>query len=82
MSTSPTIAYTPTQPPAAPTMPPAEDLTEKQEGMLQAVLSHYSADDYVLPGVENGTLTEEEKFWLVRLLPVPSAQLPPDQHPL
>jgi hypothetical protein len=60
-----TTAYTPTPPPAGPPTPPAEDLSEQQQGMLQAVLAHFTAEGYVLPGIENGALKEEEKFWLV-----------------
>ncbi|KAH9944998.1 CRAL/TRIO domain-containing protein [Epithele typhae] len=41
-------------------------LTDAQEKLYLEVEKHFQAEDYVLPGVENGALTEEEKFWLTR----------------
>lgn len=41
------------------------DLTEKQEASLQTVLDHFSKPDYGLPEVEDGKLSDEEKYWLV-----------------
>jgi hypothetical protein len=42
-------------------------LTEKQEAVYQDVLKHFAIEDYVIPGLgnEDGTLSEEEKFYLV-----------------
>jgi hypothetical protein len=58
--------YTPFPPPASiPSHPPAV-LPEDQAELQQKVAKHFSVPEYVLPRVENGGLTEEEKFWLVR----------------
>ncbi|OJT15007.1 CRAL-TRIO domain-containing protein C23B6.04c [Trametes pubescens] len=46
-------------------LPPQLTLTEAQQKLYDEVLKHFEKDDYVLPGVENGALTEQEKFWLV-----------------
>ncbi|KAI8982724.1 CRAL/TRIO domain-containing protein [Trametes punicea] len=48
--------------PAAP--PPQLKLTDAQQGLYDAVLSHFDREDYTIPEVENGALTEEEKSWL------------------
>lgn len=42
-------------------------LTADQQTKETFVFQHFSRDEYVLPDVskEKGTLTEEEKFWLV-----------------
>jgi hypothetical protein len=53
-------------PPADRSFDVKEDLTEAQQGMLQALLDHFSKGDYSLARTENGALIEEEKFWLVR----------------
>ncbi|KAI0366133.1 CRAL/TRIO domain-containing protein [Pilatotrama ljubarskyi] len=45
-------------------LPPQLKLTEVQQALYDEVLKHFDRDDYALPGVENGNLTEEEKFWL------------------
>ncbi|KAI0351705.1 CRAL/TRIO domain-containing protein [Trametes cingulata] len=45
-------------------LPPQLKLTETQQALYDEVLKHFIRDDYVLPGAENGALTEEEKFWL------------------
>lgn len=47
-------------------LPPQLQLTDAQQKLYDDVLKHFDRDDYVLPGVENGALAEEEKFWLVR----------------
>jgi hypothetical protein len=43
-------------------------LTEAQEATYHKVLEHFTADGYVIPGLEGGDteLTEEEKYYLVR----------------
>lgn len=46
-------------------LPPQLTLTDAQQKLYDEVLKHFEKDDYVLPGVENGALTEQEKFWLV-----------------
>ena len=51
--------------PAVP--PPLLKLTDAQQKLYDEVLSHFDKEDFVLPGVEDGALTEEERFWLVRL---------------
>ena len=54
--------------PVDPAVPPLQlKLTEAQQKQYDEVLEHFSKEGYELPEVENGTLTEEEKFWLVRL---------------
>ena len=42
-------------------------LTPAQAGMHKEVLVHFQNMAYRIPGVRNGKLEEEEKFWLVRL---------------
>ena len=49
-----------------PVLPPNLKLTDAQQKLYDEVLKHFERPDYVLPEVENGALTEEEKFWLVR----------------
>lgn len=46
-------------------LPPQLTLTDAQQKLYDEVLQHFEKDNYVLPGVENGALTEQEKFWLV-----------------
>ena len=45
---------------------PRATLTSSAEGMYNEVLGHFTKEVYVLPGVESGTLTDKEKFWLSR----------------
>ncbi|KAI0649476.1 CRAL/TRIO domain-containing protein [Trametes meyenii] len=45
-------------------LPPQLQLTEAQQKLYDEVLKHFDREDYVLPGVEDGALTENEKFWL------------------
>ncbi|KII85022.1 hypothetical protein PLICRDRAFT_31859 [Plicaturopsis crispa FD-325 SS-3] len=60
-----TPVYTPIPPPATPANAKApESLTESQDAMYQEVYKHFSSPDYALPDLEDGKLTEEEKFWL------------------
>ena len=49
------------------TVPPNLKLTDAQQKLYDEVVKHFERAEYVLPEVENGTLTEEEKFWLVSL---------------
>ncbi|KAH9856671.1 CRAL/TRIO domain-containing protein [Lenzites betulinus] len=45
-------------------LPPQLKTTDAQKALYDEVFKHFDKDDYVLPGVENGALTEAEKFWL------------------
>ena len=45
---------------------PRQDLTNVEQEMYDHVLKHFSEAAYTIPGVENGLLTEAEKFWLSR----------------
>ncbi|KAM5537177.1 hypothetical protein V8D89_009110 [Ganoderma adspersum] len=45
-------------------LPPSLKLTDAQQKLYDEVLKHFDTDEYVLPDVEDGALTEEEKFWL------------------
>jgi hypothetical protein len=54
-------------PPAKEGFQPNYELTPVQEEMKKKMLAKFSDPDYVLPGAENGKLTEDEQFWLVRL---------------
>ncbi|KIY72423.1 CRAL/TRIO domain-containing protein [Cylindrobasidium torrendii FP15055 ss-10] len=60
MSTVYTPLPTPTTSDAAKIPAP----TPEQQKLYDAVLTHFSADAYTIPGEENGKLTEAEKFWL------------------
>lgn len=42
-------------------------LTEEQDAIYQEVLKHFATEGYVIPDLrdEDGTLTEEERFYLV-----------------
>lgn len=61
--------YTAPSPPPLPldATQPYAWLPPNEEDMYEAVLAHFTEDDYTLPGAdeENGRLMEEEKFWLV-----------------
>ncbi|KAF7796475.1 hypothetical protein EIP86_007652 [Pleurotus ostreatoroseus] len=48
------------------TKPQGTDLTPDQQKAVDAVLAHFSKEDYELPGGKDGAgkLMEEEKFWL------------------
>ncbi|KZV73054.1 CRAL/TRIO domain-containing protein [Peniophora sp. CONT] len=60
--------YTPAPPPPLPAgvERPTENLAEKQEAMLNALLERFGSADYKLPGDTASELTETEKFWLTR----------------
>ncbi|PIL35387.1 hypothetical protein GSI_02113 [Ganoderma sinense ZZ0214-1] len=45
-------------------LPPSLKLTDAHQKLYDEVLKHFDREEYVLPGVEDGALTEEEKFWL------------------
>ncbi|CDO72479.1 hypothetical protein BN946_scf184980.g20 [Trametes cinnabarina] len=45
-------------------LPPQLQLTDSQQALYDEVLKHFDKEDYVLPGVDDGALTDEEKFWL------------------
>ncbi|KAL0954980.1 hypothetical protein HGRIS_003910 [Hohenbuehelia grisea] len=53
-------------PPAPVEDDPRKNLTEQEAQMYQTVLDHFSNPEFVIPHVDNGQLTEEEKFWLSR----------------
>jgi hypothetical protein len=67
--------YEPIEPPVALySEDPRAHLTDREQLMYDAVLQHFSKDDYLIPGLENGALTEAEKFFLsyeclLRLVP-------------
>ena len=46
-------------------LPPSLKLTDAHQKLYDEVLKHFDREEYVLPDVEDGALTEEEKFWLV-----------------
>ena len=56
------------QPVVPPTAPFPTDLranlTDAERAMYNAVLDHFSKADYTIPELDNGSLTEAEKFWL------------------
>jgi hypothetical protein len=60
-------AYPPPPPPTNEKPTPAE-LSTAQAEMHKKVLKHFQNEAYKIPGVENGALLEDEKFWLVRCL--------------
>jgi hypothetical protein len=60
-------AYPPPPPPTNEKPAPAE-LSTAQAEMHKKVLGHFQNETYKIPGIENGALLEEEKFWLVRCL--------------
>ncbi|KAJ2920529.1 hypothetical protein H1R20_g16568, partial [Candolleomyces eurysporus] len=45
---------------------PRAKLSESEQKMYDEVLAHFSPDNYTLPGLEKGDLTDQEKFWLSR----------------
>ncbi|KAI0331836.1 CRAL/TRIO domain-containing protein [Cubamyces sp. BRFM 1775] len=45
-------------------LPPQLQPTEPQQALYDEVLKHFDKEGYALPGVEDGALTESEKFWL------------------
>lgn len=50
--------------------PQGQGLTHSQQKLVDEVLAHFSEPDYKLSvkDDQDGTLKEEEKFWLVRRL--------------
>ena len=58
--------YTPISPPATPedTIELHAELTDAQEDMRKKVFNHFSKPGYTIPDVENGDLSDDEKFWL------------------
>lgn len=45
---------------------PRAQLSESEQKMYDEVLAHFSPENYALPGLEKGDLTDQEKFWLSR----------------
>ncbi|KAH9015191.1 CRAL/TRIO domain-containing protein [Lactarius hengduanensis] len=59
------VDYTAYPPPPPPNERPAPaELSAAQAEMHKKVLGHFRSDAYKIPGIENGGLLEEEKFWL------------------
>lgn len=56
--------YTPLDAPTAPDAVKHAPLTDGQLAIYNAVHTHFAADAYAIPGIENGVLMEAEKFWL------------------
>lgn len=59
-------AYPPPPPPSE--KPAPAELSTVQAAMHEKVLEHFRSEAYIIPGIKNGGLLEEEKFWLVRCL--------------
>ena len=69
MASTQTIYEAPPPPdiPVDPAQPPPNlQLTDAQKKIYDDVLKHFERADYVLPDVADGSLMEEENFWLVR----------------
>lgn len=63
------VEYTAYPPPPPPSEKPAPaELSAAQAEMHKRVLENFRNETYKIPGIENGELLEEEKFWLVRFL--------------
>ena len=45
---------------------PRAKLSSTEEELYKEVLGHFTKEGYVLPGLDNGALTDKEKFWLSR----------------
>ena len=58
--------FEPISPPTVCETDPRQDLTDVEQEMYDHILEHFSETAYTIPGVENGVLTEAEKFWLSR----------------
>jgi hypothetical protein len=66
---STSVDYTAYPPPPPPSEKPAPaELSTTQAVMHKKVLEHFQSEAYKIPGIVNGGLLEEEKFWLVRCL--------------
>jgi CRAL/TRIO, N-terminal domain len=58
-------AYVPIEPPSAPFQAnPRSNLTDVEQTMYDAVLEHFSRENYATPGLADGALTETEKFFV------------------
>jgi hypothetical protein len=63
------VEYAAYPPPPPPSEKPAPvELSTAQTKMHKSVMEHFQNEAYKIPGIENGGLLEEEKFWLVRCL--------------
>jgi hypothetical protein len=58
-----TTLYTPLPPSAQSAIKPIE-VTDEQKEKYSTVFEHFTQGGYTLPGIEEGALTEAEKFWL------------------
>ncbi|KAF5367525.1 hypothetical protein D9758_003628 [Tetrapyrgos nigripes] len=56
--------YEPLPPPSGKKDSSQPPLTPEQTKLQADVLAHFVKSGYVIPGVQDGQLTEEEKFWL------------------
>ncbi|OCH93078.1 CRAL/TRIO domain-containing protein [Obba rivulosa] len=69
MSISETI-YEPLSPPGISNLEASEkepaglQLSDDKKRMADEILAHFTKEDYTIPGIENGELSEDEKFWL------------------
>lgn len=60
-----TVFETPV-PPTVHETDPRVDLTDSEQLIYEDVLKHFNDPTYNIPGVEQGELTEQERFWLSR----------------
>jgi hypothetical protein len=57
--------YVPIEPPSAPfPADPRANLTDVEQTMYDAVLEHFSRENYTTPGLADGALTEAEKCFV------------------
>lgn len=57
--------HEPLEPPTIPCpTDPRAGLTDVERVMYDGVLDHFSRDGYTIPGLENGALTEVERFFV------------------
>ncbi|KAF8656203.1 hypothetical protein AX16_002639 [Volvariella volvacea WC 439] len=68
MAQSDDCVYTPLSPPPTKlTQDPFANVSETEGQQYKEVLTHFSKDDYKLPGLDaDAALTDKEKFWLSR----------------
>jgi hypothetical protein len=62
--------YEPLPPPSPTANRSPPKLTPAQEELYKQVFEHFNRTDYALPKEEKAELSEEEKFWLVRIMSV------------
>jgi len=64
MTTTPEPDYIPFPPPPSLSGTKQPPLSAKESELFPVVFDHFAKPDYILPGVNDGELSEEEKFWL------------------